>query len=262
MILAGLMRLIVVECLLLALGVLATAERLRNQRVGEHELGLGHVFDRQHDVGGLARRRVVAMDAREMALGAEQLAAEPLAALGGHRHLDLHLIAGVALEIRLPHQRPVDAGRRQLQPVGAIDRIGRVEHRRQRARARLAIVDRHRAVGPLGHHLHGAAVEPRHAHAHQAIAQAFQHRLDHGCDTRRKPGSTIRRFSAPSAALCVSIVSVIRPLWCRFAAAWVPVTLGIFALFLSPRSEGRSGNKKERVPGGPLSKSDRIIRSL
>ena len=52
-------------------------------------------------------------------------------------------------------------GRGNLQPVGAVDRIGDVEHRRQRARDGLAILDRHRAVRPLGHDLHGAAVDAR-----------------------------------------------------------------------------------------------------
>ncbi len=92
-------RLIVVECLLLLLAFGAAAKRLRDQRVGQHELGLGHVLDRQHHVGGLARRRVVALDARELAFGAEQLSAEPLAALGRYRHFDLHLVAGIAFEI-------------------------------------------------------------------------------------------------------------------------------------------------------------------
>ena len=189
-------RLIVVErlLLLLALGLLAAAERLRDQRVGQHELGLGHVLDRQHHVGGLARRRVVALDAREMAFGAEQLSAEPLAAFDRHRHLDLHEIAGVAFEIGLPHQRAVDAGRRQLQPVGAIDRIGASstgDSAREHVSQSSIVM---RAVGPLGHHLHGAAVGARHAHAHQPIAQAFQHGLD---DRRRRaPPIPVRRSGA------------------------------------------------------------------
>ena len=75
----------------------------------------------------------------------------------GDRHLDLHEMAGIALEIGTAHQRTVDARRGNLQPVGALDRIGDVEHRRQRPRDRLAILDLHRAIGPLGHDLDGAA---------------------------------------------------------------------------------------------------------
>ena len=60
-----------------------------------------------------------------------------------------------------PHQRPVDARRGNLEPIGAVDRVGDIEHRRQRARDLLAILHRHRAVRPLRHDLHGAAVERR-----------------------------------------------------------------------------------------------------
>src|SRR5258706_298254 len=81
------------------------------------------------------------------ALDAPERAAEPLAALMGDRHLDFHQIAGVTFEIGTPHQRPVDTGRGNLQSVGPVDRIGDVEHRRQRPRDRLAIVDLHRSVG-------------------------------------------------------------------------------------------------------------------
>ena len=42
-------------------------------------------------------------------LGAVEPAAEPLAALHRHRHFDADLVAAIALEIGLAHQRPVDA---------------------------------------------------------------------------------------------------------------------------------------------------------
>ena len=179
---------VVLSRVALLFGLLAAPERFGDQRVGQHELGLRHLLDRQHDVGGLARGDVVAADARDVAFGAEQLAAETLAALDRDRHLDLHEIVGVALEVRLAHQRTVDAGRRQLQPVGAVHRIGGVEHRRQGARADLAVLDRHGAVGLLGHHLHGAAVGAGHAHAHQPIAEALDDGLDDGGD----PGAQAR----------------------------------------------------------------------
>ena len=98
---------------------------------------------------------------RGLALGAGEHAAKALAAVDRDFHLDLDQMAGIAVEIGFAHQRPVDAGRGNFQPVGAVDRVGDVEHRRQRARHRLAVLDRHGAVRPLRHDLHGAAVGGR-----------------------------------------------------------------------------------------------------
>ena len=103
-----------------------------------------------------------------------------------------------------------------------------------------------RAVRPLGHDLHGAAVGAGDAHPHQTVAEALEHRLDDRGDAGRRPCSTIRRGSAPA--------------WCRsfrsFAALRSVNTCFIY--FSAPTQPwGRSGNKKERVPGGPLSKTDR-----
>ena len=192
----------------LGVGLLAAPERLGNQRVGEHELGLRHLLDREHDVRRLAGGRVVAANARGVAFGAEQLTAEALAALDRHRHFDLHKIIGVAIEVRLPHQRAVDAGRRQFQPIGAVHRIGSIKHRRQRARTNLAVVDGHGAVRPLGHHLHGAAVGAGDAHAHQPIAQAFKHRLDDG----RDPGAQSRFDNQARLGGRCGVAQIVHPL--------------------------------------------------
>ena len=99
----------------------------------------------------------------------------------GDRHLDFHEMAGIALEIGPPHQRPVDAGRRNLQPIGLLDRVGDVEHRRQRPRNRLAIVDLHGSIGPFGHDLDRAAVLGGDLDPHQPVAHPLQHRA---CDRR------------------------------------------------------------------------------
>ena len=77
-------------------------------------------------------------------------------------------------------------GRGNFQPVGAIDRVGDVEHRRQRARGGLAILDRHGAVRPLGHDLHGAAGQRRKSRTRTSrIAEAREHRLGDRGDARR-----------------------------------------------------------------------------
>ena len=97
------------------------------------------------------------MQMHGIALDAAEHAAKPLAALMRDRHLDLHEMAGIAFEIGAAHQRPVDPGRGNLQPIGLLDRIGDIQHRRQRPRNRLAILDQHGAVGPFRHDLDGAA---------------------------------------------------------------------------------------------------------
>ena len=45
-------------------------------------------------------------------------AAKALAAGDRRRHFDLRLVPGGALEIAQAHQRPVDAGRRNFEPIG------------------------------------------------------------------------------------------------------------------------------------------------
>ena len=116
-----------------------------------------------------------------------KLAAKPAAAVDRGLHFHLGDVAGIAVEIRSPHQRPVDARRRNLQPIGALDRIGDIKHRRQRARCGLAVLDRHGAVRPFRHDLHGAAGKTGNAHPHQPIAEAGEHRLGERGDARRPP---------------------------------------------------------------------------
>ena len=156
----------------------------------------------------------------------------------------LTLVAGIALEIRAPHQRPVDAGRRHFKPVGAIDRIGDVEHRRQRARDYLAVLDLHRAVRPFGHDLHGAAGEPRNLHPHQSVAAGDQDRLGD------------RRYPRRHALLDDQARLGIRP-GCRSLRSFARSAARPFNCH--PGSTGpvgpAFGNKKERVPGEPTLKS-------
>ena len=189
-------------------------------------------------------------------------AAEPLAALMGDRHLDLHEMAGIALEIRAAHQRPVDARRGNLQPIGALDRVGDIEHRRQRARDRLAILDLHRAVRPLGHDLHGAAGLAGNPDPHQAIAHAAAAPGPATADTRAAtPGSTTRRGSASSSASMEPAVRFghIQRQGARscMVQAWLKRQSRLRNLPDNPSGrtfrKPRSGNKKERVPWGPLS---------
>ena len=63
-----------------------------------------------------------------------------------------------------------------------------VENRRQGRADRLAIIDRHRSVGALGHDLHGHAVLRRQLDPHQTIAEIGQNRLRDLGDPRSGAG--------------------------------------------------------------------------
>jgi hypothetical protein len=144
-------------------------------------------------------------------------------------------VTGVAREVGAPHQRPVDPGRGQFQPVFPFHRVLDVEHRRERARGRLAILDRHAAVGTFRHDLHGDAGFAENADPHQPVAETRQHRRRDGRDARGDP----LLDDEP-----------------RFGEVFCGVRID------HARKCRLSGNKKERVPGGPLSNTDRTIRPL
>ena len=93
-----------------------------------------------------------------LVVGRDDLAAKALAALDHVAELDLGLVADEALEVAGAHQRPVDAGRRDLEVILAVDRILDVEHRRQILAQPLAVGDGEAPVGILGHDLQRRAV--------------------------------------------------------------------------------------------------------
>ena len=90
---------------------------------------------------------------------------------------------GIILE---PSQRPIDAGRADLEPEAALDRVLAVEPVGQAARDGLAIGEIELArVGPLGHHLQGRIGRAAdHRHAHELVAEAFHLGLDPAGETR------------------------------------------------------------------------------
>src|SRR6516165_5412925 len=161
----------------------ALAQRFGDQRVGENEPGFGHVVDAQQNVVA-----VITADTGTFAVGAVQFAAKPFAAVDRHLHLDLSDMAGITVEVGPPHQRSIDTGRGNFQPIRAFDGIGNVEYRRQRARHRFTIVNVHRPVGTFGHDLHGATGKAGYAHPHQTKAEAGEHGLSEHSDARRSPG--------------------------------------------------------------------------
>ena len=81
----------------LSLWLPCRAAAFGDERVGEHELGFRHVLDRQQHLGGFAGRGVVAADARGVAFGAEQQAAESPPPIDRDRHF--YAFARMALEI-------------------------------------------------------------------------------------------------------------------------------------------------------------------
>src|SRR6476620_615771 len=101
-----------------------------HQVVGEHELGLAHVLDREQDLGYFAFGRVIAPDPYSFAFGSDQHATETLAALDRHSGFELYEMPRIALEIRFAHQRSVDTGRGNLEAIGPFDGIGDIEYGR------------------------------------------------------------------------------------------------------------------------------------
>ena len=191
--------------------------------VGEDEPRLADRFDRQPHLRARRTCRASRMPIVARRFTPSRMPRKRLRPSTGSLHLDLRLVPGPDLEILGAGQRPVDAGRRNLQMIFPVDRIGDVHRRRDIARKHLAILHRHRAVRPLGHDLHGHAVQARDLHAHQARSrdrwrsaprygrcglQARSHASDGGRPFNPSPGS---------------------------------------------RAQGPSGNKKERAPRDPPS---------
>ena len=167
--------------------MLASPQRFRNQRIGENKPCFHHVVDRQQDFRNFTRDRLAEAKPCARALCPEEFAAEALAAVDRRQHLDVCDVAGVAIEIGAAHQRPVDAGRRDFQAIGAFDRVAGIKHRRKRARGGFAILDGHGSVRPLGHDLNSAAGGGGNSHTDQPIAETGEHRLGDRGNARRPP---------------------------------------------------------------------------
>ena len=114
------------------------ARRSGDQLVGQHQLG---ALNRRRRAPSTRPRRVAIMH-----LVARHARAACRGSAGGRRSACAISIrasmAGEAVEIRRPGQRPVDAGRADLERVGAGDRILDIEHGRDGAADVGAIVDR------------------------------------------------------------------------------------------------------------------------
>ncbi len=143
----------------------------RDQPVGEHELGGDDLVQRY------LRLAVVEGNAHAVAVHPHQPTAKSLAPVDRAARLDLRLVAGEPLEIAAPHQRPVDAGRADLEVVGAGDRILDIEQRRDGAADLGALI--HRRAGPLaplGHDLQRPASPGRHPDPDHLVAHRFERR--------------------------------------------------------------------------------------
>ncbi len=107
-------------------------------------------------------------------------AAKSLATLDRGFALDLGFETGEALEMLAMNQRPVEPRRADLERIGAVDRVGHVEHSGNRTADRGAIVDGHAAVtsNRLGRDLQCPPAAANHTHLHQLKAQVANGRLD------------------------------------------------------------------------------------
>ncbi len=104
------------------------------------------------------------------------LAAEAFSPVDRLRHLDARLVADSSLEIRLPDQRPVDAGRGDFEPIGLGHDVLDVERGRECGAGALTVVDRHRAVGTFRHDLHRRSAGRGDFHPHEPQPEIAQDR--------------------------------------------------------------------------------------
>src|SRR5512134_3313564 len=109
-------------------------QRLANELVGQDETRLADERERQPEVRATGPLEID-RDPDLARLVALERAAEPLAALDRLAQLDL------VLEVRGTHERTIDAGRGDLEPVAAGHEVVRIEQRGDLPRDRLAIVD-------------------------------------------------------------------------------------------------------------------------
>ena len=134
--------------------------------------------------------RAVALGGRDgdgVALDPGDFARDLLGAVLRLGEADPRLMPGPVGKVLEPGQRAVDAGRADLEPVAAGDRVAArfllgVEHVGQAPRQRLAIGDVELArLAPLGHHLQCRIARPAdHRHAHEVEAEGLGLGLDQG----------------------------------------------------------------------------------
>ena len=152
-------------------------------------------------------------------------------------------MAGIALEIGAAHQRPVDARRGNFQPIGAVDRIGDIEHRRQRARgASQSSI----SMVPSGRSAMIWTVQPDSPETRTRTSR-YPSAFSTGSATMATraaiPVSAISRRSVRHVGIDRIRHSFSRP----HAATIRSVSARIARVPVLP---GSAGNKKERVPGG------------
>src|SRR5579883_1851013 len=113
---SSLLALTVAMSRLLAFSLFAPPQRFDDERIGKHQARFRHVVDRQQHVDGLFSG-FAAAQADTIALNAAEFAAKPAPAIDRNLHLDMRDVAGIAIEIGAPHQRPIDPRRGNLQSV-------------------------------------------------------------------------------------------------------------------------------------------------
>ena len=103
-------------------------------------------------------------------------------------------MAGPAREIHQPGQRPVDAGRGDLDLIIAFDRVILLEEVEQGVGKNGATLDIHAAIGPLGHHLQGLGSAAHDAQTHQLEARFLDHGLKHRFQMRCRLNRQTKAF--------------------------------------------------------------------
>src|SRR5690606_35919936 len=157
------------------------------QRVGHHQLRLGHLAERQADDVRFGPAAAAIDCDQDLALIEPfQRTAEPPPATDRLCHLDLRLVPGPADEVAWPHQRPIDARRRDLELVRSRHRILDVQQRPECPADQLAILEAHRAVGTFRHHLQRAAARAGDPDPYQPASEGLDYRFRQARNTFRR----------------------------------------------------------------------------
>ena len=240
---------------ILALRCFRGPQGLADKRLAQNQPCLGDVVERKHGFDGFAWLCIAAIERQygtsAFAFDLANTAAEALAPANAGRHLDPCFPRKSAPEIRDADERTIDPRRGNFEAIGPFYRILDIEDGRESRAHDFAIIEVHRPVGTFRHDLHRHSRLRRKLDPDQPVSETGQNRLRKMRHTRGNPGFLDQaRFIEDALRLRLHGHCCRDP---NFAGP-SPVRSGIKyrGTTLPPRRSPK-GNKKERVPRGPLS---------
>ena len=240
---------------ILALRCFRGPQRLADKRLAQNQPCLGNVAERKHGFGGFAWLCIAAIERQygtsAVAFDLANKAAEALAPANAGRHLDPCFARKSAPEIRDADERTIDPRRGNFEAIGPFYRLLDIEDGREGRAHDFAIIEVHRPVGTFRHDLHRHSRLRRKLDPDQPVSETGQNRLRNMRHTRGNPGFLDQaRFIEDALRLRLHVITAAiqtLPVHRRFAPAFK-----YRGTTLPPRRSPK-GNKKERVPRGPLS---------